>query len=770
MKLAGFAFLAVLGCGCSYGPHPAERTACDRSHSTRLGVTNELERGAIANALATIERANAECPETRKETRGDEVKLLAELGRCSEIDPLAATIEADADRADGAWLAVPVARARCAAMAAHPELIASSIARADAASASGDEAGARKSWDHVFASATASGLAISADCTRWGHRGRRVAAYLASLDAIVVVDDDHALALSTRDGHEVRYFDAGGAITAVATTDDGHAIAIATASEVRVWTIDGAAPTATIHGTSPLAFSPDGGRIAFLESETTIALARLTGEVGTRFPTTKVHAIGLANDALASATGEDGTTALHVVALDGKPLFSHPIAPFAPNRIIALGGGAFLVGAENGPSVGYIDVVDRTSVRHVIGGFDPVYAIARDGRAALSVRNVPEAEGSHDVDVVVDLTTGKTTDIDDGGMGQLLLSDGRLFGFDHDDHLSVIARGKSATILLSSASAKIVDVGLTYDGEGVFVDFERASLLSGVTRSDVVFTADGAVPIAPSPYSRMFADPRFITAQHGELLDVWSARSGEALTRHVLGGAGSAELITPIFSPSGRFVIVKTKEGHVRIDLERVLPDAVFEGSRVGGFERDDRMMVERTEGWVRLDPVTLQIVDTATSFTFAPPEAPLVDCHPGGGRPMTSCILRETVGPPGAKSFALSFAWVDHDGTKIPFAPLPGHSPEQLLTPLDGRYVALAYAEGSILFHGPHGGKALALRPFADGSGGYAKTEDGKIELFGDAERRAVCRVGAFSLPFAACRDRFAAEGALASFLRPPR
>jgi len=100
------------------------------------------------------------------------------------------------------------------------------------------------------------------------------------------------------------------------------------------------------------------------------------------------------------------------------------------------------------------------------------------------------------------------------------------------------------------------------------------------------------------------------------------------------------------------------------------------------------------------------------------------------------------------------SFAYVDADGRRTPFEEYGGQEPNGLLMPRDARYAMSYFNDGTIFFYPPRGGDAVAFRPFADGTGGYLRTKEGKLELFGAAESRAVCRIGSFSLPIATCPE----------------
>lgn len=364
--------VSLLLAACSYGSGGGSPSACAKAAEERLQVTSDLALGATAHALEAIEEANAQCPEGRRESRGDEVKLLAELARCPEALALAAEIEADADHGDGAWLSAAVARAHCQREAAAPPRIEDAIAAIEFANGTGEAKQARRMADRALAIARANNVPIDADCTHWSYLKTWIAGYLAGLDAIVVVDDEHALALRATDGRELRnFYGHRGRITHVATSKEGRLLITASDGDVILWSIDRALPLLRVAGHGPVALSDDGSRYAWVDSAG-VHIAPTAGGADKTLPiVTPIDTLTLLRDGVALST--DGKVSVR--ADDGKVRFEVAHAPVL--TIVPQQGDALLLGRTQ--QSGFIDIVERGRVHSLVGPGVHVRAIDPDG-------------------------------------------------------------------------------------------------------------------------------------------------------------------------------------------------------------------------------------------------------------------------------------------------------------------------------------------------------------------------------------------------------
>ncbi len=720
--------------GCSYGPPPEQATPCSTASAQRLEARRQLQAGELANALGSIEAANAACPASRNTTRGEEVKLLAELGRCADARTLAAAIDADGERSDGAWLAASTALGTCERDATRAPELEALLARARSASAAGDEAAARTAWDLALARARAGGLPIVADCTRWSHKSSYVGAWLPPLDAFVLVDGTRALALRASDGHELRSFDAGGDILFVAASSDGRTFAAATAHEVVTWSIERAAPVARWPGSGPIAISPDGAKVLYVEGSS----LRVHGDTRLAIPlrdeATGVH---LGADAIAYVAG-DG---LHVLDASGKEQWHQPDLSGA---IVGYRGGAYYV--QSGSELGYLGFrVTRTRKDQLGESLSQAIAIDAEAPRFVGEKWIDDGNGaSHGTSVIFDEATGKQTELHLREY-RAFMARGRVVNLDLTDDISIFdATTGALQRRIASPSAKLGEVHVSEDGSTLIFGY-ILELLSFQTWS-VAFSAAGAARLSPTRAwaSALTADGSVALGPRSNELLLWSTRSGQLIGKTKLEPTIDTQL-TPSISPSHRWLAAKVKDGPAweRWDLTHVLPTAPLPSSFLR-FEDDDAIVVDDL-GPTALDPVTLAPLKNRRP---APSADGLRMCRNGI---TTDCIDVTQIGDGPATKRELS--WVDAKGEHTPFPGRAGHSPGPWpYAPADGRWVALSYADGALTLHPPHGGPGVELRVFPDGSGAYARSAEGHVELFGEARERAVCRIGAFSEPIEAC------------------
>lgn len=84
-----------------------------------------------------------------------------------------------------------------------------------------------------------------------------------------------------------------------------------------------------------------------------------------------------------------------------------------------------------------------------------------------------------------------------------------------------------------------------------------------------------------------------------------------------------------------------------------------------------------------------------------------------------------------------------------------------------DGSFLATGSRDGTTqLFSMPDAQLRLSLRAVAGVDAAYTFAPTGEIELFGDAREYPVCRVGALSVPYELCEERFAERGLLTRLL----
>ena len=742
------AVLAILGgvAACSYGPDAPKPTACNVTHAKRQNVPNLVAGGSVAAALTALDEANVACPETRKETRGYEVKLLAELGRCDGARQLANAIDADRDTSDGAWLAASVARARCegTTQANVPALAAEGRLELEA----GRLPAARRLFDRALASAATEGLAVRADYTHWSHKGRVVSAYQSGTRALVVTDGDHALVLSADDGRERLYL-AGhdGPITHVAASDDGRWILTASKDDVILWSTEDGTKVFGHPGTGPLAFSPDGRRFAFVVDDKLLNLGRVGSPVATpQALPAKVKGLAVLPDRVAVSLEDD---TFRVFGDDGKEKSrtSHDAVRF----VVPLANGRYLLAGkpllgDGSPTAFGADVLGGGPSRAVVEGLDEVRGVDARGHALLVDKDSEM--------VVRDAVTGKDTHAmgADGG----LVADQKVFFFDERDDLRVWDTAtQKERLIVASTSAELRDIAISPDASSMLVTFEGPALLSGRSHWQHLWTGNGGLPFPKTDaYKQYFqGDDRFLLGQTGEKLQMFSARTG-ALWGQFHYVRGTDQVVVRL-SQSGRFAVLKWGLTYVRADLANEVPETNLPHDFVR-FEGDQIVVLGDGGDDTWLDPLSLRELRHATRKT-EDDGPPLKDCK--YLTPQTNCFATAS----DEKGFTLS--WVMGDGTKVPFEAYP-HSTADYGVGSD-RYVAVAYKEGTVVFYGPKGGPILLyLHPFADGTGGYAVSRDGELELFGNAEKRAVCRVGALSLPFVACEERFGRTGLLASVM----
>ena len=747
-RLAAIAVLACIG-GCSYGPATPAPTACDVAHAKRQNVPNLVASGSIAAALIALDQANAACPETRKETRGDEVKLLADLGRCEGARELANAIDADRDTSDGAWLAASVARARCAGTTAQPS-VPTLAAEGRVELEAGRLSAARRLFDRALASAAREGLAVHAECTHWSHKGRVVSAYQSGTRALVVTDGDHALVLSADDGRERLYL-AGhsGPITHVAASDDGRWILTASKDDVILWSTEDGTKVFGHPGTGPLAFSADGRRFAFVVDDKVLNLGRIGGPMAMPLAlAAKVKGLAVLADRVAVSLEDD---TFRVFGDDGKEKSraSHDAVRF----VVPLAGGLYLLAGkpllgDGSPSAFGADVLGGGPSRAVVEGLDEVRGSDATGHALLVEKDSEM--------VVRDALTGKDSHAQwaDGG----LVAGQKVFFFDERDDLRVWDTAtQKERLIVGSTSAELRGIAISPDAASMLVTFEGPARLSGRSHWEHLWSGSGGLPFPKTDvYAQYFqGDDRFLLGQAGEKLEMFSAHTGALWGQfHYVRGTDRSRVQ---LSRSGRFVVLRWGLAYVRADLANEVPETDLPYPFLR-FEGDELVVVrDHDEAW--LDPVSLRELRHGTAEAEDDTTSATRDCRYRTTR--TDCFSMESndTGP-------WTFSWIMGDGTKLPFEPYP-HTTADYGEGAD-RYIAVAYKEGTIVFYGPKGGPILLhLHPFADGTGGYAVSRDGELELFGDAEKRAVCRVGALSLPFVACEERFRRTGLLESVMR---
>jgi len=84
-----------------------------------------------------------------------------------------------------------------------------------------------------------------------------------------------------------------------------------------------------------------------------------------------------------------------------------------------------------------------------------------------------------------------------------------------------------------------------------------------------------------------------------------------------------------------------------------------------------------------------------------------------------------------------------------------------------DGSFLATGSRDGTTqLFSMPDAQLRLSLRAVAGSDAAYVFAPTGEIELFGEAREYPVCRVGALSVPYELCEERFAERGLLSRLL----
>ena len=761
-RLAALAISAGL-MGCSYGPETAPPSVCARAHAERQNVPNLLARGSIASALATIDEANAACPDTRKESRGDEVKLLAELGRCDEVRKLADAIDADRDTTDGAWLAAIVARARC-------ETEGASIPSATVLALQGRldfEAGrlpaARRRFDRALAFAAKEGLEVRADCTHWSHKQRFVGAYSPATDALVVADGEHALVLSADDGRERLYLSGHrSAITHVAASADGRWILTASQDDVILWSTEDGTRFFQSAGTGPVAFSADGRRFAFVPGDRALALGRVgSPDVERLTMPAKVLGIALLSDRVAVSLTDETFRVLNDGGKERSRISHLPVRYVAP-----LGGEAFLLagypvnGGESGMMV-RADVVGGGAARPVVDGLDEMLGADPLGKTVLASKDVEDGPSqSHTELVLRDVATGKDLRVrlaQGEGEGDVVVAGRRVFGFDDRDALHTFdAATQEDRAILTSLGAELRGISIPPRADSMLVTFLGPASLSGQSHREQLWLGGGVLPFPETaPYELHFAgDDRFLVGKTRDELQMFSARTGALWGQFPLVHGVATE--GAHLSQSGRFVVLRWGQQQLRVDLEGTVP----EGELPRPFVRfdGDRIVVARDDGeeaW--LDPVSLR------ELRHAKPRGD--DDESSVVRVCKNLLVQRDCVEVQYDKGAPPFTYVGADGAKVPVEAYPHSLADLELAPA---YLAAAYKEGTIVFYGAHGGPALIyLRPFADGTGGYATTPDGRIELFGQAAKRAVCRVGALSLPFFACEERFGRTGLLASVMK---
>jgi WD40 repeat protein len=220
------------------------------------------------------------------------------------------------------------------------------------------------------------------------------------------------------------------------------------------------------------------------------------------------------------------------------------------------------------------------------------------------------------------------------------------------------------------------------------------------------------------------------------------------------------------FSPDRKVFACAKEDGAVRTwSPDTGAPLATF--GKGQGTPRQVAFLADGKTLAVGLDGGTIAFFDAATG---APARAPIDTSFDG-----ISLLV-----PARGKLFALGHGKTE--GGAVRLYALEGHVPprswpnrlegvtDASLSP-DGQVLAVAGARqrGVGLWRVADAEPLAMLRVLDEGAAAVAMTPDGWIEVFGDPavlEGRAVCRLGARTLPFALCRDRFVTRGLVRGLL----
>lgn len=508
----GVATCGVSACGGGATPAPAAApaakgpiSACERAARQRSRLPGLVKEGRLDRVVRVIQHANSLCPATARESAALHVRTLADLGRNADARAAADAIDRDAT-------ALPAARAAAAEARAiverpNPESSRELIEAALAAKAQGRAAEAERAFERAAALLEVeAGGSLAADVP----------------DGYGAVGGSPWAANGVNAGHDAR-----SGPPPLAFSPDGRRLALADGARVSVVDLDGLRETANLRGhgaeVSALAWSGDGALLASgALDETARVWAASSGKVVQTFRLgAPARGVWFAKQggALACAVGREITgwdlAKGTVFSRFGSARGEQALEP----RVVSPNGLVAFAGAEGGAEIH--SLVDRERLAGL--GAPEAVAITADG-AHVAVAEERAVRLFTAPRVALERT------IDDAGSARRLTfsQDGALLAGDDRQGTVRVWDARRGTLLKAHASGGAEVLALTADGRLLLRGPRAVRVVDARSGNEVRVASfdEGRTPRVASPDGKVLVGAARSSPEGFEL---WDAASGQSM-------------------------------------------------------------------------------------------------------------------------------------------------------------------------------------------------------------------------------------------------
>ena len=800
---------------------PAEATSCKTAAAQRARVPGLLAEGRLDRTVRVIERADALCPSTAQDTWAPLVTTLAELGRAADAAKLADAIDAGAPAASPARAAAKKARETLAAPDGKtPRAL---FTAGVAAKAAGDNPGAQRLFDRaVVALEAATGKKVTvADAPYEAPERQRTVAWSPNGDTLAIaagrVVSIHERSLGFAETMRLEGHSAD--VTRVVISPDGKTLATASLdATARLWDAATGTLLRTLTGHTEavrrVAFAPDGKTLATASNDKTVRLWNVaTGET-TRSYTAhqeRVASLAFSPDGKLVASAGEGQQAHLWSAADGKLQQTIQIkgeilsaVTFSPDGQTLATASTDWVGETSTDSIRLWTVATGKRKLDTKGGGGGAFELSfsPDGKH-LTAASRSDTWSTWSTDTGKVVHTGKShtgwfTSAAFSPDGKLVATGGRdgtvrLRNTDPGTetqvitgrktppfHMSLVTFLEDGTLARTTADRVVRTWSpaagpLTYALSTPREDDSRFALSpDGQTFASVSFANLTLHDLVDPGKKRDLADPRgqvnsitfsadgklLATGSPGELFRLWDVAKGTQL--HKLAGH-TLWVKALAFSRDGKtlasgsddkhLLFFDTATGTKRRDIPH--PDAILavtfspDGTLVATASADNTARLWNTTTGAELHTLKAH---TAPVTTVAFSE---------DGKTLATGSEDATVR-----------LWSTETGTLTATLQAHTHPVSSVAFSRDGKTLATTSDEGSLHLWTPTGAPLLTLRslplPAEDASQIFTRAPTPLVELFGPdtPTEHPLCRAGAWTYPFALCREHVEVKGLFAKVM----